>query len=562
MESRPKTPSKILMVEDDPAFVYNLSLRLKKDPSFPIEVISASALHGAMEMLAKDTFDLVLLDLSLPDSQGMKTYANVAGAAKTIPIVILSGLNNDEMALEAVRQGAEDYLVKGEVEGKMIARVIHYAIERHRVKTELSLTTRKLREINLQLEKMTILDPLTALYNRRGLQQALSREIKWAARHGWRLLAIILDIDHFKQLNDALGYAVGDVLLRELSNIFRKSVRLTDHIGRIGGDEFVLLLPETPFEEGVKIAERLRLMIADTVFMLSEKKMNNKMTASLGLMTVPQDTVSVDALLAKIHPLLKKSKMLGRNRLTYEENVTGLGAWCGLGSPHHLAMLRDASAFRSLRQGIYDLRTREIVGYEFLSRFRHENFQAPDVFFRIAIENNMLTLVDHHCYMACAIASEQVSGELRSHINLFPSTIIDVPAHNIIESLPDKRPLANYCIEISEQQIMGDPSYLVGAVEEIKRAGVKIAIDDVGFGHSCLESLVVFEPDIVKIDRKCVSLAFECEKKTGYLRKLLKIAESIGAEVVAEGIESEKELDLLRDLGVRYGQGYLLGKPS
>ncbi len=135
-----------------------------------------------------------------------------------------------------------------------------------------------------------------------------------------------------------------------------------------------------------------------------------------------------------------------------------------------------------------------------------------------------------------------------------------VPIEHLLESLNTRG--TSYCVEISEQQIIGDPSYLLEPVKQLRKAGVLIAIDDLGFGRSCLESLILLEPDIVKIDKRCVTGITEEHANMRSLKRLLRMATSLGAEVVAEGVESKSDLTVLTDLGVSSAQGYFLGRPT
>jgi diguanylate cyclase (GGDEF)-like protein len=552
---------RLLLIEDDAEFSRNLELRLSKEKWRPMDVCCASSLQAAVELLEKQFFGVILLDMTLPDCRGLETYRKIHHLANGTPIVILTGWDDNELAIQTVRHGAEDYLVKGEVEGKTISRVLHHAIERNRIKKELAVVSRQLRETNLNLEKMTILDPLTELLNRRGLQQALTREVQWTARHKTELLAMILDIDHFKQVNDSLGYAVGDILLREVSNILRRTTRMTDHLARIGGDEFVLLMPETAYDDGTKVAERIRLAIMDTTFaVMKEEKVS--VTASAGLMPIGKQTLCIDELLSRIHPLLKKSKLEGGNRVAYEKNGECVLPESEDSLSNMITTFQRGDRFHAVKQPILNLEDQRTVGYEFLTRLKSDSFNMPDDFFRLAIENNMLTLVDRRCFEVCVEASKGFRDHLRYHLNLFPSTIVDVPVRSLIELLPRDRGEHQYCIELSEQQIFGDPYYLAESIRLIKEEGILLAVDDVGFGHSCLESLVCFEPDVVKLDRRCLRRAFGDEDKVRALQKMVKIAEDLGAEVIAEGIESQQDVELVRHVGIEYGQGFFWGMPS
>ncbi|MBI4711483.1 MAG: diguanylate cyclase [Candidatus Omnitrophica bacterium] len=249
---------KVLLVEDDPEFANILQVRLGHEKNPPLEITCLPTLQQAQEALAEKDWDLILLDLMLPDSSGIQTFTAIRSQARHTPVVIMSGLDSDDLAIDAVRKGAEDYLVKGELSSRLLLRVIHHAVDRHHIKEKLASVTGRLRESNRRLETMSLLDPLTELYNRRGLQQALRRELQIVSREGGKLMVLFLDIDDFKKINDSLGHPVGDILLKEISKKIKDSVRVSDHVARIGGDEFILLLPKTPFKEGLHLAERLR----------------------------------------------------------------------------------------------------------------------------------------------------------------------------------------------------------------------------------------------------------------------------------------------------------------
>ena len=152
--------------------------------------------------------------------------------------------------------------------------------------------------------------------------------------------------------------------------------------------------------------------------------------------------------------------------------------------------------------------------------------------------------------------------KIHRHINLFPTTIVDLAVEELVEKLAVNCPAESYCLEISEQQILGDSSHLIGPVEEFKRYGISIAIDDVGFGNTCLESLILLEPDVIKLDKKYIRGIAQDLHIERSLRRTLKIAEDLNAQVIAEGIETQEDLDKLRELGVTYGQGFYLGMPA
>jgi len=549
----------LLLVEDNPDDVtYTQELfRRKGAPDY--RIVAAASLEAALKILGQRPIDIVVLDLCLPDSHGFQTFERLQDEFPFVPIIVLTQLNEESTVLECMRRGAEDFLVKGEYNHDFFFRTIRYAIERHRIRRQLQSVTEELKTVNRKLERLAMVDPLTDVMNRRGLQQILTRELELLKREESGLLVLAVDFDNFERINQSLGHVTGDIVLKEMARRLRRSLRASDYIARIGGDEFVILLPQTRFAEGVQVAEKIRLAISQSSVSVSGGE-GVYITASLALGTVSHDTPTIDQMLSKAHIILHRSKNSGKNRVAYDGDLSHESEESGSNLSTVREALQKGEAFHALKQPIVDLRTQQNVAYEFLSRSRVNGFEMPDDFFRFCLEMNILTLVDHHCFKACVKASQDAPPLARFHINLFPSTMIDMPVDCLIETMNGRA--AEYCIEISEQQIIGDPSYLADSVVSLKREGIRIAIDDVGFGRSCLESLVLLEPDIVKIDKKWVMGIKHDATRRRSLSRLLKVTRSLGSEVVAEGIESKDELEVLQDFNVIYGQGYFFGRPG
>ena len=550
----------VLIVEDDAgdaASAGKILASCKERPAF--SSTHAASLAEARLHLGQGHTDLILLDLTLPDGSGIDALESLQALAPDAPIVLFTNLDDEPTAVKALQKGAQDYLIKAPEDRAAFTRTLRHAVERHRYRRMLEHVTGELREANTMLERLALLDPLTGLLNRRGLQQVLSREVHQIRRDGAELLVLLVDIDDFKRINDALGYAVGDVVLKEIARKLQVSLRATDEVARIGGDEFMILLPQTRRAEGMRVAEKVRLALSGSPLSLPSGPL--RVTASLGLLAVSNATPSIDELLSQAHVILTRSKRSGKNRVSYGWSATPHGE-----DRHPLTTvlngLRGGESLRAVMHPIYNLEDEREVGFEFLSRLTPGSFEMPDDFFRLSLEANILTLVDHRCFKNCVAAAAMLPAGIRRHVNLFPSTIIDIPVQHLVEALPHNGARKDFCIEISEQQIIGDPSYLVGIVDAFKRERVLVAIDDVGYGRSCLESVVLLEPDLVKIDKVCVNGIGRDESRSRSLKRLIKVANSLGAEIVAEGIESREDLDVLRDLGVKSGQGFLWGVPA
>ncbi|MFC5471291.1 GGDEF domain-containing protein [Cohnella suwonensis] len=218
---------KVLLIEDNPGDMRLIQEALADYDNAEFDVHCADLLDTGIKLLEQSSFDVVLLDLSLPDSQGIDTITAVREYAKVVPIVVLTGLDDEKLALSAVQQGAQDYLIKGQVNSAAIMRSMRYAIERSRLQD--------------QLYHMSIMDELTGLHNRRGFF-TLAENYANAERQRMRgYFLVVADLDGMKQINDSYGHPMGDLALIDTARILKDVFHQSDIIGRMGGDEFVVI---------------------------------------------------------------------------------------------------------------------------------------------------------------------------------------------------------------------------------------------------------------------------------------------------------------------------------
>ena len=417
-----------------------------------------------------------------------------------------------------------------------------------------------LQHLRRQLEEHASTDLLTRTYNRHGLAKVLWACAEEARRTGVRMGAIIMDCDNFSAINDRFGHATGDVMLAEVARRMEEVLRTGDHIGRIGGDEFLVLLPNTREAEVARVAERLRVSVTEAPLVDGDREV--RITASFGYSMVPTESQTLDELIVRTKDALARSKAAGKNRVSRHQSS----------APHRsslddypieslLRSLASGDALRTVGQPIRELGTESIVGVELLSRGPQGIYQSPVQFFPLCAEHNLLTAVDLQCLRKALRCFSSTANDLERHVNLFPSTLLETPIENLPELFSCSDP-SKLCVEISEQQFIGDPSYLAAHVQALKKLGVRIAIDDVGFGRSSLESLIVLEPHVIKIDRSFVNGVSSDSVTRRFLERLLRVARSLETHVVAEGIATRHDLRVLRNLGILHGQGFLWDKPS
>ncbi len=226
----PRKTIHVLLVEDDPVAAGLFHAQLRADFAIRFEFELADSLARALDLVREKPLDVVVLDLMLPDSEGLETLETMRAEAGPLPIIVLTGLDDEDLALRAVERGAQDYLVKGETSGRMISRALLYAIERQRLLEA--------------LRGLSLLDDLTGLYNRRGFLTLAEQQLGLARRMGRGVALVFADVDGFKAINDTLGHLAGDRALRRVARALRDTFRGSDVVARFGGDEFIVLAPQ------------------------------------------------------------------------------------------------------------------------------------------------------------------------------------------------------------------------------------------------------------------------------------------------------------------------------
>ncbi|MGC2417994.1 MAG: GGDEF domain-containing response regulator [Candidatus Acidiferrales bacterium] len=222
--------TKILLVEDNHGDARLIEEALSEIGKWRFELVHCETLAQALEFCSSSSPDAVLLDLGLPDAQGLETVRRIHGAAQQTPLVVLTVSNDEDLAIKSLHEGAQDYLPKGQIDGGLIWRALRYAMERQR--------------LQLELLNLSLVDELTGLNNRRGFLALGEHHIKVARRSGMTFMVAFADLDGLKTINDTFGHQEGNRALVEAANLLRDSCRRSDILSRIGGDEFAILIAD------------------------------------------------------------------------------------------------------------------------------------------------------------------------------------------------------------------------------------------------------------------------------------------------------------------------------
>ena len=424
----------------------------------------------------------------------------------------------------------------------------------------------RMRRTEYQLEYLAYTDPVTDLPNRRYTYEMLEAQIVASRRRGGRVGLLLIDLDNFKAVNDTAGHAAGDRLLRSVASIIRSAIRPTDCVGRIGGDEFVVIVSPLGLETDLadvaqRILEKLRCPLQlDGVEMTP--------TASIGASVFPADASALSELLSHADVALYRAKKNGRNNLAIFRREMVLAAQRRAKLERDLRHHLERNMLTLAYQPQYACASQAMVGVEALIRWHHpeHGLISPAEFIPIAEESGLIVDLGRWALeRACidAVTLERLTGvALTMAVNVSARQLRE---KNFIEVV--KQTLAHTGmradrleLELTESMLMDDLDAALEFMHKVRRLGVRLSIDDFGTGHSSLAYLQTFPIDHLKIDRSFVNLL--PGSGTMIASAIIQLAHGFNLTVVAEGVEELAQLQWLKDAGCDYIQGYLLARPQ
>ena len=303
--------AKILLVEDNKAQAKVIMDYLQESG---YEVTWVMDGKSAIKTAARNEHDVVLLDLILPDMNGTQICRWLRENEETrgLPIIMLTAKDSLTDKVTGLEAGADDYLLKPYKESELNAR-IYTCLRTKALRDELSQKNRQLEDLLKEVKKLAIMDHLTELYNRRYFETVLTREFKKLLRYGFSLSCILLDIDHFKKVNDDFGHRAGDSVLKEIAEILTQSVRDVDTVARWGGEEFIVLLPQSSTEDAQHVASRILGAVSEHKF---SDVPNRQITVSIGMANANDPSMdSAEKIISVADSAMYKAKSKGRNRI-------------------------------------------------------------------------------------------------------------------------------------------------------------------------------------------------------------------------------------------------------
>jgi diguanylate cyclase (GGDEF)-like protein/PAS domain S-box-containing protein len=674
----------ILLIQNNPSVAGQIGVALAAGDAGSFEVEWVRQLSQGLERLSKKGIAAVLLDLSLPDSEGVETFDKLFAASPDVPILILAGDGSEALAKEAVSRGAQDYLVAAHLDTYSLQRALRNAVERKGIEDALFVEKERavvtlnsigdavlctdifgrITYLNIVAEKMTgwpraeaigrplaevfriidggtrqtARDPMdmavklnktvgltpncvlirrdgyeaaiedsaapihdrsgrvigavivfhdvsaaramslemthtahhdlvTSLPNRLLLNDRITQSISMALRQSRPFAVLFLDLDNFKIVNDSLGHAGGDELLRSVSKRLLSCVRGSDTVSRQGGDEFAILLPEITHAEDAATCAAKILLALNEPYIIGSRTVH--VGTSIGISLYPRDGADSETLLKSADMAMYHAKERGRGNFQFFEAAMNLRAVQRQSMESELRRALKNQEFLLHYQPKVNLDSGDITGVEALIRWQQPDgtLVLPSEFVHIAEDCGLIVPIGRWVMReACKQARAWQEAGLR-HLRM----AVNVSAvefrekgfvENVRQLLSDTGLRAHYLVlELTERVLMENAESTALVLEELKTMGVHLAVDDFGTGYSSLSYLRQFPIDVLKIDQSFIKKITSNLEDSTIISAIIGMGRNLHHIVIAEGIETLEQIAYLQSQHCEEGQGYLLSPP-
>ena len=548
----PLTPrTAILMVEDSASDAKLITRLLRKAGVHDVTV--RESLGAAIAELSERKFDALLVNMTLPDATGIASVQALKPLCGGAPIVVLTCRDDEKLGFAAMQEGAQDYLSKSDVNAESLNRAIRYSIERKRGEDRLAHIAHH--------------DQLTNLANRTLLLERLNQAIGRAERNGTLIAVLFLDLDRFKGINDTLGHHIGDLLLTEVATRLLDTVRTADTVARLGGDEFAILVEDLADSNTVVLLARRLLNSFATPFVLDGTTVAT--STSVGIALYPENGEDIERLLKSADSALYRAKQTGRNDYQFFSEELHERAVRRAQLAQDLELALAANEFVPFFQPQIKVPGGTVVGLEALIRWkkRDGSMVSPGEFIPVLEECGLIVAVGEWMLRTvCNYAVEwgkQLNMAVHVAVNVSGrqvegSDFVSTVEHTLETTGIDPKWLE---LEVTESVMMKDCAHSQDVLEKLRELGIRISLDDFGTGYSSLGLLKNLPIDTLKIDRSFVKDLPEDRDAGAIAATVITLAKRMSLDVVAEGVETQEQLDFLIAEGCETIQGYFFSKP-
>jgi len=551
---------RVLFVGGSPEDVALVEERLAASRAMRFEVVHVPRLSDALAGSDAASADVLLLHVGEADLPRLSVLTRARLSAPLLPAVVLCDLDDETVALRALQAGARGFLVRGELSTRALVTTLGGALESHRTVLQLNSARERARHLATH-------DQLTGLANRALFHDRLEQALAAAKRSRQRIAVLFVDLDGFKGINDTLGHAVGDGLLRGISRRIASCLRETDTAARLGGDEFAVLLTNLAAEiDAATVARKLLAVLSEPIHF---RRQSIGVRCSIGISTFPRDASGPEEILKRSDTAMYHAKERGGGRFEFYTEDMNAAIQRRTALEDRLRTALDEDGFVLHYQPQFDLTRGRIIGAEALLRWRHPELGlvSPSHFLPIAEETGLIVPIgDWILRTACeqdAAWGRAGHRGLRVAVNVSSQQFLEAGFADVVRKALEESGLPPVCLEleITESSLLRDVEVTVNTLRRLKDLGVRLAIDDFGTGYSALAYLKRLPIDSLKIDQSFVRALTTDPADATITETIVQLAGGLNLTTIAEGVETLEQLLLLGSYGCNRMQGYLFGKP-
>lgn len=543
----------VLIVEDSPEDCYQLT-KLCQEKSFIKSISTAETLKEAAEIISDRSIDVILIDYNLPDGLATELlyWLSNRNEGNPIGIIALTGLGSEKIAASLIKAGAHEYMIKDEITVANLEDAIFHAYEQATLRS--------------QLRYLANHDTLTGLANRRLFNDRVKQAILRATRQDSQCALILIDLDHFKLINDNLGHEVGDELLKHIAKLLRSSIRASDTLCRWGGDELVILLENITPQNLEEILLKLQRL---TQTPMTSRTRSVSFSFSMGAACFPTDGRSARQLLKSADIALYQAKERGRHQYQYYSTELNNKAEKDHALSAEISEAIKGEEFYLLFQPIVDIYTGEHQVLEALCRWKHpQHGELIPLDFIKLLEASPLLDDFHHWLIKTACLSLNKYNEANNQ-NI--SVSINLPAKALHENtlkmlleLTKEYNIApsSFWLEINERQLTAQYSHMSSRLDEFCSHGFTVIIDDFATANTSVRQLTEIPVKGLKLDGSIVCTMLDVPQSQVISKAVFGLCHALDILPIAKGIEEEEQLELIKMHGYSSGQGFYFSKPA
>jgi diguanylate cyclase (GGDEF)-like protein len=526
---------------------------MRESSALEYEVTTSVSVEAALKVLGRHRFDVCLLDLTGKPLSAASMIERMRIACASLPVVVFSPDEYEELALRVMAAGAQDYLCSSELDGRGLRRALRYAIERRRAMENLDDLAHK--------------DALTQLANRNRIRQRLGTVLATAGKDQQRVGLMFLDLDNFKTLIDGFGHGVGDQVLQEVARRLRASVRDSDTVGRMGGDEFAVVLENLKrSSDATQLAQRILNSFA-TPFSVGESSLS--LTASIGICLFPENGADADELMRNADAALYRAKDAGRNNYQYFGDEVRKRVEARLDLENELRRAVEKQELVLHYQPRVSLLDNGVMGSEALLRWKRAGgtLALPVEFLHVLEDTGLIVQVGRwvleQALLDVAQIRKQGHQSFTMAVNVSARQFESDDFGETVECALAAARLPNSALEIelTEPVLMLDTKGAKRSMGAVRDLDVKLVVDNFGTGACPLGFLKRLPVKALKVARPFAAAVTKNPDDAAIVSATVALADSLGLEVGANGIEDASQMEALKTLGCESAQGFHISRP-